>query len=427
MRRTVHPSRIDGTVRAPASKSVMIRVTAAALLAGNERTVILNPSMSEDARSGLRVAAALGAEVETTDGAVLITGGLSPRTPLLDCGESGLCIRMFTAIAALCDRKLTLTGSAPLLLRPATACEGTLGALGATCTTTGGFPPVGVRGAIRGGHAVVDGAMSSQFLSGLLLALPIVEADSTLLVENLASRPYVDLTLRLLSSFGICVEREGYERFVIPGGQSYRVGTHVVEGDWSAAAFLLVLGAIGGRMRVSGLDPHSTQADRRVLRVLERAGAEVTHHDDGAEVARGELASFEFDLTDAPDLLPPLAALASHCEGTSVLHHTDRTIHKESNRVEAIASEFSGLGVHVEVGSGTLAITGGPVRAGSGNAHGDHRVAMALAVAACAAAGPVEIEGAEHVAKSYPRFFDDLTTAGGELSAVAQTTSGRDG
>lgn len=423
MRRTVHPSRIDGTVRAPASKSVMIRVTAAALLAGNDETVIMNPSMSEDALSGLRVAAALGAEVEDTDGAVTIRGGLSPRAAVLDCGESGLCIRMFAAIAALCDQELTLTGRNPLLLRPTTSCEGTLGALGAKCTTTGGFPPVVVRGPLRGGEALVDGAMSSQFLSGLLLALPLVDADSTLNVQHLASRPYVDLTLRLLTSFGIQVEREGYERFVIPGGQTYRIGTHEVEGDWSAAAFLLVLGAVGGRLRVTGLDPHSAQADRRVLNVLERAGANVIHYDDGAEVSRGELTAFEFDLIDAPDLLPPLAALAAHCEGTSVLRHTDRTIHKESNRVEAVASEFSGLGIRVAAKKDTLEITGGPVSGGRGDAHGDHRVAMALAAAACTATGPIEIEGAEHVAKSYPRFFDDLTAAGGKVGAA---TNGRE-
>jgi 3-phosphoshikimate 1-carboxyvinyltransferase len=426
MSRTVHPSRIDGTVRAPASKSVMIRVTAAALLAGNDETVIRNPSTSAVALSGLRGAAALGAEVKAVDGAVTIRGGLSPRAEILDCGESGLCIRMFTAIAALCDRELTLTGRNPLLLRPTTSCEGTLGALGAKCSTTGGFPPVRVCGPLDGGEAVVDGAMSSQFLSGLLLALPLVDADSVLHVRNLASRPYVDLTLGLLTSFGVRVEREGYERFVIPGAQSYRVGTHDVEGDWSAAAFLLVLGAVGGRMRVTGLDPRSAQADRRVLEVLERAGASVIHHDDGAEVSRGDLTAFEFDLTDAPDLLPPLAALAAHCEGTSVLRHTDRTIHKESNRVEAVASEFSGLGIRVAVKKDTLEICGGPVSAGSGDAHGDHRVAMALAATACAANGPIEIEGAEHVAKSYPQFFDDLTAAGGDLGEAAPAANGGD-
>ncbi len=266
---------------------------------------------------------------------------------------------------------------------------------------------------------MVDGAVSSQCLSGLLLALPLVEADSTLLVGNLASRPYVDLTMALQKRFGVEVEREGYERFHIPGGQSYRVGAHEVDGDWSAAAFLLVMGAIGGRMRVTGLDPASVQADRQILEVLATAGADIIGHDDGAEVSRERLRAFDFDLTDAPDLLPPLAALACHCEGTSVLRHTERTIHKESNRAKAIATEFAALGVRVATTRETLEITGGPVSAGKGDAHGDHRVAMALAAAACAARGPIAIDGAEHVAKSYPRFFDDLAAAGGQLDKPA--------
>ena len=427
MRRTIHPASIDGTVRAPASKSVMIRVTAAALLAGEGETRITNPSRSEDALSGLAVARALGATVSDQNGIVTIRGGLSPVAQNLDCGESGLCIRMFSAIAALADTELTLTGREPLLRRPATAMEGALRTLGATCRTRDGFPPVTVKGPLRGGEALVDGALSSQFLSGLLLALPRVEADSTLLVRNLASRPYVDLTVGLLDQFGVRVEREGYERFFVPGGQSYRVGEHEVEGDWSAAAFLLILGAIGGRMRVTGLDPASAQADRQVLDVLEAGGATVIRHDDGAEVSSGQLRAFEFDLTDAPDLLPPLAALAACSEGTSVLRHTERAIHKESNRAEAMASEFAGLGVRVAATGESLEITGGPITAGRVDAHGDHRVAMALAIAACAADGPIAIDGAEHVAKSYPRFFEDLADSGGQVEEAPPSPVGREG
>jgi 3-phosphoshikimate 1-carboxyvinyltransferase len=170
-------------------------------------------------------------------------------------------------------------------------------------------------------------------------------------------------------------------------------------------------------MRVTGLDPESVQADRQVLQALSDAGVRLTLRGDGVEVTRERLAAFEFDLTDAPDLLPPLAALASRCEGTTVIRNTDRTIHKESNRVEAIATEFRKLGVEVVATGDRLEITGGPVRGGTGDAHGDHRVAMALAVAGTAADGPVVIEGAEHVAKSYPDFFDDLAAAGAEVSA----------
>jgi 3-phosphoshikimate 1-carboxyvinyltransferase len=386
----------------------MIRLTAAALLAGPTRTRIRNPSLCDDAMSGLRIAQALGASVELSEAEVVIEGGLRPAERVLDCGESGLCLRMFTAVAALCPTELTLTGRTPLLGRPTTAVAAPIRALGAACRTENGHPPVTVCGPLRGGAAVVDGALSSQFLSGLLLALPTVERDSTLTVQNLASRPYVDLTLKLLAEFGVRIDREGEDRFLIPGGQRPTIGSHRVEGDWSAAACLLVLGAIGGRIRVTGLDPESTQADRRVLGVLADAGARVRVLEEGAEVERGDLRAFEFDATDAPDLVPPLAALACCCEGTSVFTGVGRLKYKESSRAETVAREFSRLGVHIEVREDRLAIRGGPISGGSVRSHGDHRIAMALSAAAVAAQGPVAIEGVEHVAKSYPRFLDDL-------------------
>jgi len=416
MRKLVRHSTIDGTIAAPPSKSVMVRVTAAALLAGPETATLLNPSHCDDALSALRVVEGLGATVHATPKVVRITGGLAPRERVLDCGESGLCLRMFTAIAALLAEEITITGREALLRRPATAVECPSEMLGATCRTRDGRPPVVVRGPFRGGRAVVDGHLSSQFLSGLLLALPTVEADSTLLVRDLTSRPYVDLTLGLLARFGVKVEREGYRKFFVPGGQRISVGEHHVEGDWSAAAFLLVLGAIGGRIRVTGLDPKSAQADRRVIDVIEAAGAKVTRHPDGAEVENNALRGFEFDVADAPDLLPPLAALACRCEGTSVFYGVDRLRHKECDRTDAVAEELVSLGVKVEVGEDRMTIRGGPVAGGATKAHGDHRIAMALATTAVMAGGPVEIEGVEHVAKSYPDFFTDLAAAGGQVA-----------
>ena len=415
MRRTVQPSSIDGVLQAPPSKSVMIRAIASALLAGETRTTLRNPSLCDDALCGLRVAEALGASAAVTPDLVTIEGGLSPREEVLNCGESGLCLRMFTAIAALRSEELTLTGREALLRRTATAVEGPLTALGATIRTRDGFPPVVVHGPLRGGEAFIDGAVSSQFLTGLLLALPHVDCESTLHVKDLASRPYVDLTLGLLRRFGIRVDQEGYERFFIPGGQRLSIGDHHVEGDWSAAAILLVLGAVGGRVRVTGLDPDSAQADRRVLEPLEAAGARVLRIAEGVEVEKDRLRAFDFDVTDAPDLLPPLAVLACHCDGTSVLAGVGRLKHKESSRAEIVAREFTALGAQVVLGDDTLKITGGLLEGGSARAHGDHRIAMALAASAVAARGPVAIDGAEHVSKSYPRFFDDLAAVGGTI------------
>jgi 3-phosphoshikimate 1-carboxyvinyltransferase len=415
MRKSVHPSRIEGEAKAPPSKSMMQRITAAALLAPGEAVRILNPSLCEDASAALRVAEGLGAEVVFSTGEIRIRGGLRPRGVVLDCGESGLCLRLFAAVAALGREEIVLTGRDSLLRRPVSMIEAPLRDLGAACRTEKGFAPVRVRGPLRGGQASVDGSLSSQFLSGLLMALPLAARDSRLDVLGLVSRPYVDMTLCVLSACGVTVENENYARFTIPARQRYKVGEYVVEGDWSAAAGMLVAGAVGGAVRVTGLRPDSVQADRRILEALGEAGARVERTADGALVAKGTLRAFSFDATDAPDLLPPLVALASHCRGTSHLLGAARVRQKESDRAAALAAEFGRLGAWVRVEGDTLEVSGGPLGGATVGTHGDHRIAMALAAAAVAALEPVIIENAECVAKSYPRFFEDLASVGGRI------------
>ena len=412
MKKSVHPSNLEGEVRAPSSKSVMQRITAAALLSEGRTTRLRNPSFCDDSLAALRVAGELGARIKATLTEVLIEGGLKPRGGELDCGESGLCLRLFSAVAALWPGELTLTGNGSLLSRPVAMIEEPLRELGVDCRTSDGFPPVRVRGPLLGGSASVDGSVSSQFLSGLLMALPLAGRDSTLTVRELKSRPYVDLTLRMLEDCGVHVENENYERFAIPGGQKYEIGDYEVEGDWSGAAPLFVAAAVGGKIKVSGLRADSAQADRRILDALGAAGARVVRAADGTTVERSDLRSFTFDATDSPDLLPPLAALACHCAGTSQLKGASRLRHKESDRAAALSEELRRLGGRVTVLGDILEITGGLLQGGTVRSHGDHRIAMALAAAAVAARGPVGIEDAECVAKSYPGFFEDLASVG---------------
>jgi 3-phosphoshikimate 1-carboxyvinyltransferase len=412
MKKSVHPSSLEGEARAPSSKSVMQRITAAALLAEGRKTRILNPSICDDSLAALRVAGELGAGIKATRAEVVIEGGLRPRGGQLDCGESGLCLRLFSAVAALWSGELTLTGKGSLLLRPVAMIEEPLRELGVACRTENGLPPVRVRGPLRGGNAAVDGSLSSQFLSGLLMALPLAGADSALEVRNLKSRPYIGMTLRILGDCGIRVDHENYERFTIPGGQKYEIGRYEVEGDWSAAAPLFVAAAVGGKIRVSGLRADSLQADRRILDALGAAGAGVRRFPDGATVEQGDLRAFSFDATDAPDLLPPLAALACHCAGTSQLKGASRLRHKESDRAAVLSEELRRLGGRVTALGDFLEIRGGQLQGGTVRSHGDHRIAMALAAAAVAARGPVDIEDAECVAKSYPGFFEDLASVG---------------
>ncbi|HQO26593.1 MAG TPA: 3-phosphoshikimate 1-carboxyvinyltransferase, partial [Acidobacteriota bacterium] len=267
----VVPSVVCGTVAAPASKSAMIRAVAAALLADG-RTIIGNPSRCDDARAALAVARALGARVAAGRDRVTVTGGLAPTGVPLDCRESGLAARLFPAIAALGADAVTITGRGSLLRRPVGPIENPLRQLGAECMSTGGHLPLRVRGPLRGGPVEVDGALTSQFLTGLLMALPLAPGDSVLTVRRLASRPYIDLTLAVMHAFGVTAGHEEYGEFRIRGNQRYRPGEYIVEGDWSGAAFLLVAGAVAGDIVVTGLDPASTQADRLVLDALAAAG-----------------------------------------------------------------------------------------------------------------------------------------------------------
>ncbi len=262
---------------------------------------------------------------------------------------------------------------------------------------------------MKGGEATVDASMTSQFLSGLLMALPLCARDSRLAVTHLASAPYVRMTLQLVASFGVLIECDDrLETFAIRGSQAYTPRAYVVEGDWSGASFPLVAGAIAGSVTVTNLDASSLQADRAILGVLADAGARVETGSGRVSVGAGPLRAFRFDATSCPDLFPPLVALASACEGTSVIHGVERLFHKESDRARALCEEFAKLGIAIGVAGNVMEIRGGAVRGARVDSHNDHRIAMACAVAGLRASGEVAIDGEACVAKSYPAFFSDI-------------------
>ena len=394
------------SVTAPPSKSMMQRAIAAALLADGT-SIIHHPSYCDDGLSALRVAQDLGAEILTGEGQLQITGGWAPTGKPLLCGESGLCMRLFSAIAARSPQEIILQGAGSLTKRPMEMIEEPLRALGVDVRTNDGRAPISIRGPIRGGRVHVDGATSSQFLSGLLFALPLCTENSEIDVSTLVSKPYVRMTLRLLADFGIQIEAApDLSLLRIEGGQRYNAREYRIEGDWSSASALLVAGAISGSIEVLGLDSNSLQADRAILQALAAAGAEVVPTLGSVMVKSRELRAFEFDATECPDLFPPLVALASVCSGTSVIHGVTRLIHKESDRRAALVSEFSKLGIAISVVGEVLKITGGRIRGGEVQAHHDHRIAMTLAVAGLRADSPIRLDGAESVAKSYPDFFE---------------------
>jgi len=354
----------------------------------------------------LQVIKDLGATCTESENTLQISGGLNPKTNQINCGESGLSFRMFTPVAALHAGKLNILGGGSLAKRPMNFMEVPLQSAGAEICSTNGYLPLTVKGTLVGGEIFTDGSMSSQFLTGLLMALPLAKQASTVYVENLKSKPYIDLTLEILNLAGIEIENSNYEKFYIEGNQTYKPVEYTVEGDWSNAAFLLVAGAIGGRISVSGLTLNSTQGDKKIMEAVRDSGAEITVSESEIQIKKNELRAFNFDATETPDLFPPLVALAANCNGVSQITGVSRLAHKESNRAEALKTEFGKIGITIWLENDTMFIEGGKITGGTMHSHNDHRIAMAAALAAVNSAKPITIEGADAVNKSYPNFFD---------------------
>jgi len=412
--RWVRPGEIGGRLRAPPSKSVILRAVAAAALAEGPSSLV-GPSTCDDALVALGAARALGARVEERAGEWRVHGGQREPAAEIACGESGLCLRAFACLAALGGRAVSLRAAGSLRRRPVGPLEAPLRALGAGCETQAGLPPVRVQGPLRGGRARVDGAHTSQILTGLLLALPLCPEDSDLEVAGLRSAPYVRLTLEVMAAFGLVAQADcGLTRLRVPGGQRPRPARVEIEGDWSGAAFSLVLGALAGPVVVEGLRPDSAQADRAVLVALDLAGARAAFRPDGAlSVAPAALRPFEFDARDCPDLFPPLAALPGRCPGLSRLRGVERLRHKESDRAAALIEELGRLGGRLGLEGEELWIEGGrPLGEARVEPRGDHRIAMAAAVAAAAMGPGAGLADPGCVAKSYPGFFEDLARLG---------------
>ena len=403
--------RVHGTLTPPCSKSYAQRALAVSLLAEGV-TTLSNIEFCQDTRSALVCIRTLGARIEEVDASTLrIEGGLRPLDVRLQVGESGLASRLFTPIASLCDVPIRIEGTGSLLERPMQMMIAPLRHLGVEVSDTAGRLPFEVCGPIRGGEIEVDGSLSSQFITGLLLALPLAQEDTTLQVDCAVSTPYLDMTIDTAARFGVEIFHKEYREFFIPGGQRYTATHFAIEGDWSAAAMLLVAGAVAGEVRVENISALSKQADTAILDALTRAGAHIEVEPEAVTAARPEtLQAFTFDATHCPDLFPALAALAANAEGESTLYGVSRLIHKESNRAKALLEEYTKLGIRVSMDEeqDALLICGGAIHATQVESHNDHRIAMSLAVAGLCSDGTMQIADAECVAKSYPDFFEDL-------------------
>ena len=409
MEQIISPSKVSGEVTPPCSKSYAQRALAVALLAEGEST-IGNLELCDDTRSALRCIEALGAEITYIDDSTIkIRGGFAPRTNNLHIGESGLATRLFTPVASLHNQPITINGEGTILYRPISMMIEPLRQLGVEVRDGGGFLPIQVCGPMQGGEVSVDGSISSQFLTGLLLSLPMAQSDTTIYVKDLKSLPYVDMTIDTARRFGVEIAHKDYSEFFTEGFQQYKATNYMIEGDWSGAAPMLVAGAVTGEVTVNNMSCLSLQADTAIIKALISAGAEVESTDNTVTVRHRHLKAFEFDATHCPDLFPALTALAANCKGTTTIYGTERLLHKESNRAVTLAEEYAKAGIEIDIDEpNVMRIHGGKIHGCTIDSHGDHRIAMSMAIAALTADAPITIEGAECVAKSYPSFFDDL-------------------
>ena len=434
MRATVYPNTLRGEQVAPASKSSMQRACAAALL-HHGTTQIFNPGHSNDDLAAIDVIQKLGAIVKTEDGSnekintasiIVHSDGVKPIGASMNCGESGLGIRMFTPIAALSEQSITIEGKGSLLKRPMHFFDTIFPKLGIDIQSQSGYLPITIKGPLKPANIEVDGSLSSQFLTGLLMAYAATDQTNAVIeVQDLKSKPYIDLTLSVLNAFGWNVQHQDYKRFeFLAHPPLTKHIDYTVEGDWSGAAFLLVAGAIAGPITVKGLQLDSTQADKAVLQALKASGASIDIQDHTIQIGPAKdsagnfipLNAFEFDATDCPDLFPPLVALAAVCKGVTIIHGVSRLAHKESDRGLTLQTEFAKLGIQIELNRDRMLVHGGTgIKGAEVFSQHDHRIAMACGIAALCADGPITITDAEAVNKSYTDFFKHLQHLGAKV------------
>ncbi|MEM2273489.1 MAG: 3-phosphoshikimate 1-carboxyvinyltransferase [Candidatus Bathyarchaeia archaeon] len=413
-----------GSIVAPPSKAHTHRAIIASSLSRGE-SKIHNILFCDDTIATINACRMLGAEITVSEcGEVRVGGSPKPKTPedVIDCGESGSTMRFITPVCALADGISILTGGESLRRRPMGPLLDALGQIGVKCYSArgDGRPPIIVfGGGIRGGRARIRGDVSSQFISGLLFAAPMAQNDTYIcLLTSLESKPYVDITLDILTKHNVKVA-SSENLFHVPCGQEYKPYNHAIEGDYSSASFLLAAAAITrSNVRVENLLRDSLQGDRRIISILGDMGAVIDVGLNCVEVRDidGSLRPVNINMRDNPDLVPVCAVLACFADGESVISGVRRLRFKESDRVEVLLSELGKMGASIRVLEDSLIIRGGGRLHGAIiDPHGDHRIAMACAVAALGADGETIIRDAECISKSYPNFIRDMRLLGAEI------------
>ena len=402
----------DTTVCVPGSKSYTHRMLIAAALSDGACEV-RNPLHSEDTLITRRCLSEMGVSIEEAPDHLRIQGTSgrlrSPENPV-DLGNSGTSMRLMAAVAALGQGVCVLTGSQRMQQRPIQDLLVGLNQMGvgARSVNADGCPPIEVTGGgLKGGSVTIDCRISSQYLSALLMIAPFAKETVTITVSGgLVSRPYVDMTIAVMEEFGIAVDRNGYERFVVTGGQAYRAGDHAVEPDCSQAGYFWAAAAISGAgVTVAGTSKTSLQGDVRFTECLAAMGCRVAEHGGGIEVSGGPLTGVIVDMADMPDMVPTLAVVAAFARGTTVIENVAHLRAKESDRLGAVAAELMKMGIEADCTGSGLRIVGGNPQGAVIDTYNDHRIAMSFALAGLKVPS-IKIQDETCVKKSFPNFWE---------------------
>ena len=415
MRARITPAKIDsGNITIPPSKSLAHRAIICACLAPG-RSVISNIDYSVDIRATIEGMRHLGASIKEDKDTLFIDGieTFQYDGDVVNCHESGSTLRFFLPLFSLTGKRATFSGSKRLIERPQNVYEMLFQEQGIDFVRT--YPNIIIDGRLKPGELTLKGNVSSQFITGLLFALPLLEADSKIHIEPpFESRSYVDLTIQMLKRFQIIVEYEDAYTLAIKGNQQYQPTDVLVEGDYSQLVFWASLGVLNHSVETHGLDLHSLQGDKKTIDIFQSMNAGIKVLDDGYQFCPGTLNGTVIDLNDCPDLGPMLFALATQANGKTTFQNAGRLRIKESDRVEAMETELKKLGCSISSTFGTVTITGPVKLQGNVTLHGhnDHRIVMALSILATIAEEPITIDDAQAISKSYPGFFKDLASCG---------------
>jgi len=424
----IKPSTVSGMVSAPSSKSYTHRALILGSLAQGE-TVIENFLASDDTQYTINACRSLGVNIQSDGKTVRIIGrggrfSVQPGQETIFAGNSGSTIRMVAPLATLAQSRVVFDGDTRLRQRPISDLLSALKNLGVQASSVNGdgYPPIEVQGEkLLGGEIKISGMTSSQHISSLLMIAPYAKRNVKIkVIDGIHSKPYLDITIDAMRHFGVDVVDFNQKEFTLTSGQRYRGKHYKIEGDYSSAAYFFAIAAIGQEsITVSNLKANSVQGDRHFLDILSQMGCYANYREGGVEVTRDKaLTSLSLDMGYYPDIVLPLAIVASFAKGKTEITNIGHLRYKETDRINNLATELRKMGIKVEVTESTMSIEGGKPKGTAIETYNDHRMAMSFAIAALFAEGDTIINSAEAVTKSYPGFFTDLAQIGAGIEEI---------